>query len=169
MVWNNTAHKVSICVIQCLHQLVQLFFVGLSDRSEHSLACCCSSSTKWADFCHGRRHAHDVRYSDKCMLVTSRTMHMHSHRYITAASCQSTVSFISAKHLLAHTNLTLVIIVLIISAVCFGNPLMNTLQWCWWCCVVSLWSHVQQVGPQCSLRYGDPPFQDNTSKLVPRR
>jgi len=53
------------------------------------------------------RHAHDVCYSDKCMLVTSRTMHMHSYRYITAASSQSTASFISAKHLLAHTNLTL--------------------------------------------------------------
>lgn len=36
MVWYDTAHKVRIRVFQCGHELEQLLFVELADRSEHA-------------------------------------------------------------------------------------------------------------------------------------
>ena len=100
VVWNNAAHKVGICVIQRLHQLIQLFFVGLSNGSKHSLACCCSPSTKRTDFCHGRRHSNDVSYSDKCMQVTAKQiLFPQSQSY-----CNSITSINCAFHQLKATS-----------------------------------------------------------------
>jgi len=69
MIWNDAAHKVGIRVIQRLHQLVQLFLVRLSDSSEHSLACRCPCSTKWTSIGNGSRHANNVSYSNKSILL----------------------------------------------------------------------------------------------------
>jgi len=39
VVWQDTAHKVRIGVVQRLHQPDKLLFVRLRDGSEHALAC----------------------------------------------------------------------------------------------------------------------------------